>query len=205
MNSVAFWKSWSKPYQSIFWALSLTLLLSVLFFWAAYYSNPAPSITWDQFQQLNTEEVRVRTFSKGIFDFPVYSDNYLIYEILSGSELQPETNASYFFLVVCSISIVVLLSVVSSLSRFWFITGMGIFCLFMMTLQLESTEVFGITNKIPSIISLLVFCVLSYYFHALRSTSSFITRLLSFSAVYLLLLATIAFLATLRILFFTFQ
>lgn len=193
MNSVAFWKSWSKPYQSIFWALSLTLLLSVLFFWAAYYSNPAPSITWDQFQQLNTDEVRVRTFSKGIFDFPVYSDNYLIYEILGGSELKPETNASYFFLFVCSISIVVLLSVVSSLSRFWFITGMGIFCLFMMTLQLESTQVFGIANKIPSIISLLLFCVLSYYFHAIRSTSSFITRLLSFSAVYLLLLATIAF------------
>jgi Tetratricopeptide repeat len=83
--------------------------------------------------------------------------------------------------------------VVSSLSRFWFIIGMGIFCIFMMTLQLESTEVFGITNKIPSIIALLLFCVLSYYFHAIRSTCSFINRLLSFSALYLILLVTIAF------------
>lgn len=193
MNSIAFWKSWSKPYQSIFWVLSITMLLSIVYFWYAYYLNPAPVITWDQFQQLKTEEVRIKTFSKGIFDIPVYADNYTIYEVLAGSELEPNPDASYFFLFVFSISLLVLISVVSSLSRFWFIIGMGIFCLFMMTLQLESTQVFGLTNKIPSIVSLLLFCGLAYFFHAIRSTSSFITRLTSFSALYTLLLAIIIF------------
>lgn len=193
MNSIAFWKSWSKPYQSLFWFLFTTLLLSVIYFWSTYYSNPGPVITWDQFQQLSTEEVRIRTFAKGIFDIPVYSDNYLIYEILGGSELQPNTNAYYFFLVTFSISLLVLISVVSSLSRFWFIVGMGIFCVFIMTLQLDSIQLFGFNNKIPAIVSILVFCSLGYYFHAIRSGSSFIMRLISFSALYILFLAIIAF------------
>lgn len=193
MNSIAFWKSWGKPYQSLFWLLSLTLLLSVLYFWYAYYSNPDPVITWDQYQQLNTEEVRIRTFSTGIFDIPVDGDNYLIYEILEGSELQPNTTASYFFLIVFSISMLMLIAVVSSLSRFWFIIGMGIFCLFMVSLQIESTKVFGLTNKIPSIVSLLLFCCLAYFFHAIRSGTIFIIRFLSFGTLYLLLLLSLAF------------
>ncbi len=193
MNSIAFWKSWRKPYQSLFLFLSFILLLSVVYFWYSYYSNPAPVITWDQFQQLNTEEVLIRTFPKSIFDLPVYSDNYLIYEILGGSELQPNTNAYYFFLIVFSLSILVLISVVSSLSRFWFIIGMGIFCVFMMTLQIDTTQVFGLTGKITSIVSLLLFCTLAYYFHAMRPTINFITRFFSFGGLYLFLLAIVTF------------
>lgn len=193
MNSIAFWKSWNKPYQSLFWFLFITLLLAILYFWYSYYSNPSPVITWDQFQQLNTEEVRIRTFSKGIFDIPVYSDNYLIYEILGGSELQPNTNAYYFFLITFSIAILVLISVVSSLNRFWFIVGMGIFCVFIMTLQLDTVQLFGFTNKIPTIIFIIVFCSLAYYFHSIRSGSSFIIRLISFSALYILFLTIVVF------------
>ena len=157
MNSIAFWKSWNKPYQSVFWILFISLLLSILYFWYSYYSNPSPVITWDQFQQLNTEEIKVRTFSKGIFDVAVSSDNYLIYEILGGSELQPNTNAYYLFLITFTIAILVLISVVSSLSRFWFIVGMGVFCVFIMTLQLDTVQLFGFTNKIPTIIFIFVF------------------------------------------------
>jgi len=193
MNSIAFWKSWSKPFQILFWLLSATLLAAVVYFWYAYYYNPAPVITWDQFQQLNTEEVRLRTFSKGIFDVPVYGENYLIYEILGGSELQPNVNAFYIFLGVFSISFLVLLTVISSLSRFWFIAGMGIFCVFIMTFRLESLQVFGMTSRIFSIIILLLFCSLSYFFHAIKPESKFVTRFISLGALYLLCLGVIAF------------
>jgi hypothetical protein len=171
--------------------LATTLLLSVVYFWYAYYSNPAPIITWDHFQQLNTEEVLIKTYSKGIFDMPVYGDNYLVYEILGGSELMPNTVASYIFLIVFSISLLILLSVVSSLGRFWFIIGMGIFCVFMMLWQVDATQLFGLTNRIPSIATVLLFCLLAYYFHAFRSASSFVVRFLSFGALYSFLLIII--------------
>jgi hypothetical protein len=193
MNSLAFWRSWSKPFQFIFWLFSSTLLLAVAYFWYTYYLNPAPVITWEQFQQWNTEEVLLNTFSKGIFDIPVYGENYLIYEILGGSELQPDTTAFYIFLFVFSISLLGLLSVVSSLSRFWFIAGMGILCVIVMTMRLESLLVFGMTSRIFPIIILLLFCSLGYYFHAIRSESNFPVRFISFGLLYLLQVGVITF------------
>jgi len=193
MNSIAFWKSWGKPNQIFFWLLTTFLLVSIFFFWYSYYSNPSPVITWDQFQQLKTEEVPVRTFSKGIFEIPIYGETFLIYQILGGSELNPNTNASYLFLVIFSISILTLISVISSLNRFWFIAGMGIFCLFFMTFRLEVIQIFGMTSRIVPITILLIFCFLAYFFHSLKTESSFITRFISFGAVYLLLLVSIYF------------
>lgn len=193
MNSIDFWKSWDKPFKFLFWFLSTIVLLSLAYCWYSYYLNPSPVITWEHYQLLNTEEVLVRTFSKGIFDIPIHSDNYLIYEIMGGSALQPNIIASWFFLGVISIALVVLLSVVSSLSRFWFIISMGIFFLFMFSLQIEATQVFGLTSKIPSIVFLLLFCSLAYYFQAIRTGSSFVLRFISFGGLYLLLLTTLVY------------
>ncbi len=193
MNSIAFWKLWSKPNQIFFWLLSLILLFSIAFFWYAYFLNPAPVITWQQFQQLNVEEVQIKTFPVGIFDIPISSDNFLVYEVLAGSELQPNITASYFFLVVFLTAMLVLLVVVSYLSRFWFIMGMAVFCVFAITLQVESTQVLGLTNKIPSILFLIVFCSLAFFFHAIRKVSSFIIRFVSFAALLLLMLMVIVF------------
>ncbi len=193
MNSIAFWKTWGKPNQIFFWLLTITLFFSIVFFWYSYYSNPAPVITWDQFQQLNTEEVPVRMFSKGIFEIPVYGETYLIYQILGGSELNPNTTASYLFLVIFSISVLALIAVISSLNRFWFIVGMGIFCLIFMTFRLEVIQIFGITTRIFPLTILLLFCLLAYYFHSIKTESSFITRFISFGAVYLLLVGSVYF------------
>ena len=198
MNSIAFWKYWGKPFQNLFWLLASLLLVSIASFWYSYYANPAPVITWDQFQQLTTEEIPIKTFSQGIFEIPVYGENYLIYEILGGSELQPNTSASYLFLVVFSISFVLLLSVVSSLRRAWFITGMGIFCLIIMTLRLDALQVFDATNKIFPIFTVLLFCLLSYYFHSIRTDKSLIFRFLSFGGLYGLLLTIASVFSTIQ-------
>ncbi len=193
MNSIAFWKSWDKPAQFIFWLLFSSLLTSIVYFWYAYYANPAPVITWEQFQQLSTEEVLLKTFPKSIFNIPVTGDTYLIFEILSGSELSPNTEAYYLFLVTFSISLLVLVSVISSLPRFWFIVGIGVFSLFIMTFRLESLLVLGMTNRAFPIIVLLLFILVAYYFHAIRAESKFITRFFSFGTLYLLLIGTIIF------------
>jgi hypothetical protein len=139
---------------------------------------------------LGTEEVQLRSLSKGIIDIPVHGENYLIYEILAGSELQPNTNAFYIFLVLFSISLVIILSIVSTLNRFWFIVGMGLFCVFVITLRLESVQVIGMPNQIFSIVIVVLFCSMSFYFHAIRTHSNFIIRFFSFSVLYIAYLAT---------------
>jgi hypothetical protein len=192
MNSLAFWKTWSKPYQLLFWLLATTLILSVSYFWYAYFQYPAPTITWDQFQQLNTLETPIRSFTKGIFQVPVVADNFLILELLSGSEPQPTEFPFYIFLLSISISLTVLLAIVTTLSRYWYIIGMGIFCLILMLMPLDALQIFGLANKIPAIAIIVAFGLLSYFFHAIQSHHSFGKRFIAFTGLLALTLILIS-------------
>lgn len=187
MNSIAFWKSWSKTHQFIFWLLAISFLTYLGFFWYSYFIYPAPTIVWDQFQQLNIEPVTLRTFTIGSFEIPVYADNYLIFEILSGSEPNTYKLPYYLFLVVMLFTSSVLLSIVSTMSRYWFIIGMGVFTFLVMIMPFDSMQIFGLSNKIPAIIILILFAGVSYFFHAWQTHYSFERRLLTFSFLFTLL------------------
>ncbi len=187
MHTIQFWKSWSKPYQYFFWFLCTLLILSLVFFWYSYLTTPAPVITWQYFQELQLEEIPIRSFQVGLETIKVKADNLMIYETQSGSPLQPNTPASYLFLSALLIAIIVLLTICTLLSRFWFLVGMGIFSLFMISLQPEAMMVFGLTNKIPVASMLILMASLGYYFHAFRSETGFFIRLLSFTILFIIL------------------
>jgi hypothetical protein len=70
---------------------------------------------------------------------------------------------------------------------------MGLFSLFIISLQPETTEVFGLTNKIPATLIVLIFIVIAYYFHAFNTSSGFFSRLLSFTGAFLILGACITY------------
>ncbi len=195
MHTIQFWKSWNKPNQSLFWLLSLLLVLSIAFFWYSYAQSPAPVISWDNYQELQTEEITTRSFQVGINTVPVMADNFMIFETLLGSQLQPNLLASYFFISILLIALVVILTIISTLKRFWFLIGMGLFCLFIISLQLEALEIFGLINKIPTGGIILLVAALAYYFHAFRNDASFFIRLVSFTILFILLGIGIVFLS----------
>jgi tetratricopeptide (TPR) repeat protein len=187
MHTIQFWKSWNKPYQIFFWFLCTLLILSLVFFWYSYLTNPAPVITWQYFQELQLEEIPIRSFQVGLETIQVKADNLMIYETQSGSPLQPNTASSYIFLSALVITILVLLTICTLLSRFWFMVGMGIFSLFVISLQPEAMMVFGLTNKIPVASMLILIAGLGYYFHAFRNETGFFIRLLSFTILFIIL------------------
>ncbi|NJM26627.1 MAG: hypothetical protein HC859_15280 [Bacteroidia bacterium] len=61
------------------------------------------------------------------------------------------------------IGAVVLLTVVSTLDRFWFLAGMGLFILFVVSLRLEVLSLFGQRNIIPTIVVLVVYVGTSFF------------------------------------------
>ncbi|HNV29961.1 MAG TPA: hypothetical protein PKJ83_12535 [Cyclobacteriaceae bacterium] len=185
MHTIQFWKSWTKPYLYFFWFLSALLILSIGFFWYSNIINPAPVISWEYFQELQTEQIPVRSFRVGLANIPVQADNFMVYETQLGSWLQPNLTASYLFLSSLLIATLVILTIITTLSRFWFIVGMGLFSLFVISLQTETTEVFGLTNKIPAAIILFSVVALAYYFHAFKTSTGYFVRLLAFSFLFL--------------------
>lgn len=187
MHTLWFWRSWHKPYQYFFWVLSLLLVLAIGFFWYSHLLSPAPVITWQHYQELQQEEIPVRFIQVGLHSLPIHADNFMIYEAQLGSGLQPNLPASYIFLTFILIFSLVSLTLITTLNRFWFLIGVGTFSLFIISLQLETLEVFGLTNKLPAAAILIFVLALAYYFQAFRNQTSFLIRLLSFTFLFLIL------------------
>jgi len=192
MHSIQFWKSWLKSYQVIFWFFSLCILTSIIFFWASWSASPAPVITYDHFQQIQRIEVQSHSFQVGLINLIVPADSYLIFENMFGSKLQPNIFALYFFIGALSISFLFFISIITTLSRYWFLIGMGLAMLFLASLRFEALEIFGLTNKTITIVVVLLFGGLAFYLNSFRKEATFIQRLLIFLPL-IIVIAIISF------------
>lgn len=187
MHSIQFWKSWYKPNRILFQVLAGVFLLSIGYLWYTYYQTPAPVITWEYYQQFSSEDIPVRSFQVGLFSIPVLGENHVIYENILGSQLQPNLDAYYIFLAVFIIAFVILLSVITTLRRFWFFVGMGLLCLFIILLKTETLLVLGIANKIPASVILVLLGALAYYFHSFNASAGFFIRIAAFAGLTLII------------------
>ena len=187
MNSLFFWKSWSKSYKLIFWSLAALALASIFTLWFAYFQNPSLAFTWENLQQIETVETFTHSFSVGLFEFAVPADSLLLFETLSGSVLHPVEWSFYFFLFCLTIGTVLFITIITTLKRFSFLVGMGLFILLIISLRLEVLELFGLSNKIPTIITLVLVGGLAYYFQSFRTETTFAIRLLTFLSLVILL------------------
>jgi len=192
MFSLQFWKSWNKSYQIIFLIFALFVFASIIFFWTSWSASPAPVITYDHFQQIQRVEVQSHSFQVGLINLVVPADSYLIFENIFGSRLQPNVFALYFFIGALSISFLFFITIISTLSRYWFLVGMGLVMLFLASLRFEALEIFGLTNKTITIVVVLLFGGLAFYFNAFRKEATFIQRLLIFLSL-MLLVAAVSF------------
>lgn len=195
MYAYKFWKTWHRNDQYFFSGLALLLILCIGYFWYAYLASPAPTLVWDRYQELQSSEITLRTFTVGTQVIPVTVDNFLLYEVLSGSELNFSKTTFYIFLFLFTLALVTLLSIITTLRQFWFLVGMGIFSLFAISLQLEALEIMGLTNKVAAAGIIVPVVGLAYYFHAFKTSAVFFTRLFSFGVLACVLGLAISYLS----------
>ena len=193
MHSLQFWKSWNKFYQTIFAIFSILVFAALIFFWVSWEASPAPVITLEHFQQIQRIEVSSHSFQVGLTNLVVPADSYLIFENIFGSRLQPNTPALYFFLGALTISFLVLITIITTLSRYWFLIGMALVILFLASLRFDALEIFGLTNKSVTIGVVLLLGALAFYFHAFRKEAALGQRLLIFLTLMILTTIVIYF------------
>ena len=196
MHSLQFWKSWAKPYRQIGLVVGSAFIVALLFLWYSWIISPAPALTWYTVQEQEITQVPIHSFQKGLAELTIYGDNYLIFERMLGDNLKPNVAASYTFLSLLVLSMVVMLTIVTTLKRFWYLVGMGLFILFIVGFRMEILEVFGMPDKTFTLITLILYCIPSFYFQFFKSVISFKNRLLVFSAITLLIGALILQFAT---------
>ena len=180
MQSVFFWKDWPANYRTLWLTLSGLFILSLLFLWIGYFQDAHGIIDWQKIQEQKIVETTVHQFRLGPFELNIPAESYVIFEFLQGSEIHHNILASYVFLTVLVMASMVLLSVVTTLPRFWYYLGMALFILFIAALRLEVVVLFGLHGYLVPAVILFLFLALSFYFKSFRSSADLTTRILSF-------------------------
>jgi tetratricopeptide (TPR) repeat protein len=199
MQSLFFWKDWPAHYRWIGNGLAAAFIFSLLFFWFSYWKGADGVIQWDQIQEQKIVETTVHNFRLGPFELNIPADSYVIFEYFNGSYSTPNTTASYIFLAVMIISVVVLTAVVTTLEGFWFYTGMALIIFFLVSLRLEVVGLFGLYNRTPLIGVLLLFAGGCFYFNRFGRSVPFASRLLYFSVVTLVVGVCIGFFSSVEL------
>jgi Flp pilus assembly protein TadD len=181
MQSLWFWKTWSKDYRLVWFFCATLFICSLIFLWFSYVKGPGNAIPWEKQHEQHTVETISHTFESGNFVFAIPIESYLTYEFFRGGSLTPNPIASYPFLTVLALSILVILSVITTLlSRLWYFVGMGLFILFMVSLRLEVLQLFGMTGQAVPLIIIGLYLLTSFYFSFIKTSTAFILRLLVF-------------------------
>lgn len=196
MQSLFFWKNWNKEYRVLWIALMLAFVSGLAFLWYGYTQGPEALVQWDKYQNQKTVEGVTHVFEVGNFELAVPIESYITLEYFNAGALQPNTTASYIFVVVLVLGSLILFTVISTLPRFWYYVGTGLFILFIVSLRLEVLELFGARNQLTTLATVCVYVALSFYFNAFYTSASFTLRFIYFTLLTAVLGMFIHFFAT---------
>jgi predicted Zn-dependent protease len=152
----------------------------VLAFWWIYFDESSTAFRWQTLQQLQSIESVGKSFSVGLFEINMPVTSLVVFESQLGSDLQFNILVQYLFFACMAIGIFTLAAIVTTLKRFSFFVGTSLMILWVIGLNLESLQLFGLTNKIPTLIIICLVGAVGYYFQSFQSNASFLSRWLVF-------------------------
>ena len=194
--SVQFWQGWPKGNRILFLVLLVVFSAALVTMWVAYYTTPAPTIQLQTINEVEVNEIAVDQFSKGPFDFSVKGNNYIILQRQLGTMLATSDTVAYVYLFILAVFVTGMLAVISTLSRFYYLLGMGIFIVFVTSLSPEILGIFGSYGKIFTIVIMALYGLASFWLFYFAMTASFTIRLLVFAVITAFLWVVIFFFAT---------
>lgn len=183
MQSFLFWKTWNREYRILWTILIILFLSSLVFMWSGYFRVPQGLMEWHTQSAQKTIESVSHTFETGNFEFVVPIDSYSTVEYFYAGPLRINPLSSYIFIVVLALMSILIFAVITTLPRFWYYVGTGLFVLFIVSIRLDVLELFGQRNFIVPIVTVIIFVTVSFYFNAFNTTAAFVTRVLTFLAL----------------------
>jgi hypothetical protein len=180
--TLQFWQGWPRSNRILFLTFLGVFAAALAIMWVAFFMQPSPTIELKTISEADISEIIVDQFSKGPFDFTVRGNNYVILQRQLGSTLTPNEVVSYIYLVALAAFVIGMLAVISTLGRFYYLAGMGVFILFVTTLSPEMLGVFGY-GKVFSVVIMAMYGLASFWFFYFATTATFTKRVLLFTVV----------------------
>jgi Flp pilus assembly protein TadD len=179
MNQLLFWKNWDKEDRGWYLFALGTLMLSLLCYLYSFWWGDRALIQWSTQSELEDIPVVLDSFRQGIFNLQVDAFNYVLTERFIATDMAVNITAGSLFMGFLALGVVIVLTVLTFLSRFWYVAGMAAFIVLLVSFRIELLALSGLTDRSPFITLITLYGGLSYYFHAFRTHTSLSVRLLS--------------------------
>ena len=187
MDKNIFGKGWYHPYQLLYRGFLIVFATAMLFFVVSWILGNDIAISWNTIAKGETIPVTMDYVNVGPFQLPIAMDNFLLTEYFDGSVLQTSPVYGYVFLGVITLVFSLILALVTTFRQFWYLIGMVLTIVFLMSLKLEALRLFGFTNQIGLVVAFIIYLPISYYFHSFKSSIPLLNRFyvfLGFSGVF---------------------
>jgi len=180
MNTLFFWNEWKKPYKFLYLSLFLILLLTLVLYLISYFIGVDAVINWEFKPVYDSLKISVDQFSQSLFNFSIDSSTYLIREKFIASDIKVTPAFAYIYFFLAWVGILIALTVITRLELVWFAIGMGLFIFFLVLLHTELLGLFGSASQKFTLLAIVLYVGLSFYFQAYDKKFTFILRFLSF-------------------------
>ncbi|MEY5047812.1 MAG: hypothetical protein RLZZ175_1171 [Bacteroidota bacterium] len=183
MNQLFFWNTWQKPYRNLY--LVLLSLISICIAIGAYYRimGYSANIDWNTYLTIQTLPVVIDNFGKGLINYAIESEGFMVYQQYYGSEIKLNTWAIYGFLGIIVFSFSVFMGAISSVRNNWYYLYATLAIAMLFGFKLELLEVFAQKNNYIFIAAILFYIIPSYILVAFKRHYSMLTNIAIFTGI----------------------
>jgi len=187
MNNIQFLNSWPSSTRKLVLLLAIGFVAVFTSAIVSFIVHPWPVFTWQQLQELQTQELPLYAFERGSLEFTLTAENYLVFERWLGDTLRPNIFALDIYFIFFCLSFSVLLAVVSALPRFWFYIGAMIMAFLIAVFRWDALLLFNSDNQMAGLIIIGLFLAALFYFQVFKSSTTFLWRFLTFAGIWIII------------------
>jgi hypothetical protein len=187
MEQNFYWEGWDKEYRNYYRFLLGVIGLLILSYIALLFLGNDASIDWVVKGSLRTLDMPLAGYDlpSGILDFN--TQLFLVEQKFMGGQMELIPAVSYLYFGVFAFGLIICLTMVSYLGKFWYTVSMGLFMIIIIGLRFELLGLFGLYDQTATIGIFLIYAISSYYFNSFSAEAEIKWRFLTFTGITILL------------------
>ena len=186
MNGLDFWSNWKTPYRLTFKILAVFLFLMTLGVLVIEVADLSYFYDWNITASIQEVDYPVFSNHSDLVESTITTEvSFILQKVSGGFRLLPEWLV-FAYAGILYLSIAGIATIVSFLSRFWFVICAGLFILLITGAGIGRIGVLGLQNEYAIGLVAMIFVLPGYYFNSIREDIPLSKRFLANIALMIL-------------------
>jgi hypothetical protein len=163
MKHLFFWNNWHSSYRNLYLVLLVVLGIGFVALGAFRFMGLDSAIAWETGNTIQSLPVIIDQFNKGLMNYSVQADAYLVFQHFKAGDIQLYPIVSYLYLGIIIAMFSLFMASISSLRNNWYYLFAVIAVGVLVSFKFNLIEVFGFKNDLFLGIGVAAYLALSYY------------------------------------------